>query len=264
MNRVYIHRCEGLYDKYMDAANEALIRTFCDVVSGGSRKEPVGHDALVEQMKGAEVILSNCRPGSSDITNEVLRNVGSVKLIVVCHPWNQFADLDLGSLGIRMIEGSNASTVAVAEWVLSAALMGVRRIGEFDRRLKSGSLWCEPNKDQSAGMLKGKKVGLIGLGRIGRYVARLFKAFGAIVLVYDDFVPERVFIDCGVKRGSLEEVFSTSDIISLHLAVTPSTRNTIGRREFGLIKDGAIFLNFGPCGALRRRRVSRRVEKSAF
>ena len=50
----------------------------------------MGHDALVEQMKGAEVILSNCRPGSSDITNEVLRNVGSVKLIVVCHPWNQF------------------------------------------------------------------------------------------------------------------------------------------------------------------------------
>ena len=141
-----------------------------------------------------------------------------------------------------MIEGSNASTVAVAEWVLSAALMGVRRNGEFDRRLKSGSLWCEPNKDQSAGMLKGKKVGLIGLGRIGRYVARLFKAFGAIVLVYDDFVPERVFIDCGVKRGSLKDVYSTSDIISLHLAVTPSTRNRSaggvrpdkGRRHFSI------------------------------
>ena len=79
----------------------------------------------------------------------------------------------LKSLGIRVVEGSNANTVAVAEWVLTAALMGIRRLTDFDAKMKEGSLWCEPRR--CVGMLYGKRVGLVGLGRIGRYSARLFQ-----------------------------------------------------------------------------------------
>ena len=64
-----------------------------------------------------------------------------------------------------MVEGSNANTVAVAEWVLTAALMGIRRLTDFDAKMKEGSLWCEPRR--CVGMLYGKRVGLVGLGRIG-------------------------------------------------------------------------------------------------
>ena len=90
-------------------------------------------------------------------------------MIVISHWWNQFERLDLKSLGIRVVEGSNANTVAVAEWVLTAALMGIRRLTDFDAKMKEGSLWCEPRR--CVGMLYGKRVGLVGLGRIGRYSA---------------------------------------------------------------------------------------------
>ena len=84
-----------------------------------------------------------------------------------------------------MVEGSNANTVAVAEWVLTAALMGIRRLTDFDAKMKEGSLWCEPRR--CVGMLYGKRVGLVGLGRIGRYSARLFQMMGAKVQAYDKY-----------------------------------------------------------------------------
>ena len=189
---VYVHRCEHLYPMYMDEYNEKLLRSFANVASGGDSTVALSYAEQVEQLRGAEIILSNCGLGAKEITYEALREAGTVKLIVVGHSWNQFTQLDLASMGIRLVEGSNRNTVSVAEWVLTASLMGIRRLHDFDRRLKAGEEWCEPGRETYSGMLKGRRVGLIGFGRIGRYVSRLFDAFGARVLVHDDMVSDEI------------------------------------------------------------------------
>jgi D-3-phosphoglycerate dehydrogenase len=89
-------------------------------------------------------------------------------------------------------------------------------------------------------MLKGKTLGLIGCGRIGSWMARYARAFDMDVIGHDPFVepwPEHI------GRRELDEVLSTADFISLHVALNDQSRGMIGAREFGIMKAGVVFIN---------------------
>ena len=260
-NKVYIHRLGDWYNLYMNKENEAELLSFAEVVSEDSRKEPMSEDQLLSRMEGARVILSLNGVGASEITNDVLRRLGTVELIVISHWWGQFDDTE-AETGIRVIEGSNANTVAVAEWTLAAALMGVRKMNMFDFRLKSGSPWGEPRR--TVGMLAESTVGLVGLGRIGRYVARYMRFLGARVIVCDKVATEIDAQELGVTLCRLEDVFSVSDIISLHLPEIPSTLGLIGSKQFGLIKDGAVFINSSRAGVYDERALVEELKSGRF
>ena len=191
-----------------------------------------------------------------------MRRVGTIRLIVISHWWNQFERLDLKSLGIRVVEGSNANTVAVAEWVLTAALMGIRRLTDFDAKMKEGSLWCEPRR--CVGMLYGKRVGLVGLGRIGRYSARLFQMMGAKVQAYDKyFSPDEARL-LGIELVTLDEALQNSDIISLHLPVTEETRGMLKKEHFEKIPDGAVFINSARAALYEEKALIEELKKKRF
>ena len=240
--KVYVHRAGDWYEKYMCSEDMELLSSFADVVTESSRTEPMTKAELVERMKGAEVILSINGYGSDEIDNEVLEEVGTVKYIVITHWWGQFTHIDQERLGVKVLEGSNANTVAVAEWVLGAALMGVRKIDAFHNELMAGAQWewLRYNRSQ---LIVGKRVGLVGMGRIGRYVARFFNAVGCEVVAYDKYIEEEELTKINVKRVELNELFSTSDVVSLHLPVTPETTKMLGAEHFALIKYGAVFIN---------------------
>ena len=238
--KVYVHRLGDWYSLYMDEENEQLLASCAEVASERDRGEPLAPAELVARMQGAEAILSLNGMGAGEITAEVLREVGTVRLICISHIWGQFQWVTQ-ELGIPVIEGSNANTIAVAEWTVAAALLGVRQLTRFDRLLKSGSPWAEPRR--TVGMLCGSTVGLIGLGRIGRYVAAYFRFLGAKVIAYDKFIPPDEAQALGVTLVSLEELLRTADVVSLHLPVTDSTRNLLQAPHFALIKDGAVFIN---------------------
>jgi phosphoglycerate dehydrogenase-like enzyme len=166
---VYIHRLGTWYSLYMDAENEERLRSFAEVVSGGSREAPMTPAELVVAMRGASAILSLNGTGVTEITTKVLRQVGTVRLGVVSHWWHGLHDEAKAAweaAGVRVIEGADANTQAVAEWTVGAMLMGVRRLVEFDRALRAGSPWCGAER-RDAGLLCESAVGLIGLGRIG-------------------------------------------------------------------------------------------------
>ncbi len=237
--RIYVHRLGSFYPLYMDAANESLLLSFADAVLERGREEPFAADELVERMRGCSAILSLNGMGAGEITAEVLRRVGTVKLICIAHYWEHFTET-ARQAGIACIEGSNANTLAVAEWTLAAILMGVRRLHGFDRALKAGSPWGEPRRG-AAGLLRERIVGLIGLGRIGWYVAQCLKPMGVRIIVFDQ---DRTKIEnLGLEAVGLDELLSTADVVSLHLPVTPATKGLLGAREFARLKDGAVFIN---------------------
>ena len=238
--RIYIHRIGQRHPLYMDDANHAALATFAEVVSDGPREEPMTADELVARMHGCSAILSLGGGGSHEITPEVLRTVGTVRGICIAH-WCEQLLATAQAAGVPLVEGSNANTVAVAEWTLAAALAGIRRLHDFDRRLKSGSPWAEPR--HGVGMLAGSVVGLVGLGRIGRYVARMFRALGLTVLAYDPGLTTAQGDELGVRLAGLDEVLGSSDIISLHLPVIPATRGMISAEKLALLRDGCLFIN---------------------
>ncbi len=236
---IYVHRLGSFYPLYMNEANESLLLSIGDAVLEREREEPFAVDELVARMRGCSAILSLNGMGADEITLDVLQRVGTVKLICISHWWGQLADVARAA-GIVFIEGSNANTVAVAEWTLAAALMGVRKLHLFDKSLKSGSPWGEP-RCSGAGLFCESTVGLVGLGRIGWYVAQYLKPMGVKVIVFDK--DRKKIEDLGLIAVGLDELLATADVVSLHLPVTPDTQGLLGAREFGLLKDGAVFIN---------------------
>jgi phosphoglycerate dehydrogenase-like enzyme len=238
--RVYIPRAGPWYNLFMSQENINALESFAEVVSEGSREIPLDYEDLTRRLRGCSVILSLNGYAASEITAEILRRVGTVRLIALAHYWGQFQFLE-PDLAIQVVETSNAGTVAVAEWCLAAALMGIRKLQVFDQSLKNGTGWGEPRR--SVGLLRDKTVGLIGLGRTGTYLARLFRSLGVHVIAYSESCPSWKADELQVGLTGLPTLLSTADIISLHRTPLSNSKKLLEARDLSLIKPGCVLIN---------------------
>jgi phosphoglycerate dehydrogenase-like enzyme len=262
---VYVQRAGAWYPKYMSQDNLARLGAFATVATGEAGEEPLSPEQLVDAMQGAVAILSLNGIGATDITDDVLKQVGTVKLAVMSHWWHGSHDKARQMwqrAGVEVIDASDGNTEAVAEWTVAAALMGVRRLLEYDRLLKDGSSWADALLE--AGLLCESVVGLIGLGRIGRHVAGLFRNLGAEVIGYDAYVSPDQAEQMGVRMVGLQELISTADVVSFHLPVTDETRGMFGAEELSWIKDGAVVVNSARAALFDDAAFMAEVSKNRF
>ena len=264
--RIFIHRIGSWYSKYMDEANENRLRAFAEVVSSGTREEPENPAELVEKLRGVDGILSLNGNGAAEITAEVLKAAGGTVRVAAISHWfhgcHEEAVEQWREAGVEVIDASDANSEAVVEWTVAAAVMGVRRLLEFDRSLKSGETWV-PDRDRYT-LLCESLVGLVGLGRIGRLAARTFNALGARVIGFDPAVSEETAARLGVELVSLAELFGTADVVSLHLPVTDTTKGMIGASELSLLKEGAVFINSARAAVVDEKAFSEEIAKGRF
>ncbi len=150
-------------------------------------------------------------------------------------------DLDAATArGIPVLVAPGAGTVPVAEGTLALVLAAAKRLNELSAMVRSGA-WHERYEVETLD-LKGAVLGIIGLGSIGREVARLGHAFGMTVVAHDpsfDPRPEHDF----VQPVELADLFAGSDVVSVHCALTPRTRGMIDRELLRTAKRGAILVN---------------------
>ena len=132
----------------------------------------------------------------------------------------------------------------------------------FDRALKMGSPWGEPR--MAAGMLSGRTAGVIGLGRTGLYVARLFKRMGLHVIARSRSCTIEKAAREGIRLVHLDELLRTADIVSLHEAVNETTRGALGAREFATIPTGAVFINSARAALYDEQALIRELAKERF
>lgn len=142
--------------------------------------------------------------------------------------------------GILVMNTPGGNSVSVAEHTFGLMLCLMRHIVDADASLKRGE-W--EKKRFTGNELKGKVLGLIGLGKIGQEVARRARAFGMQVIAHDPFISERVARDLDVALVDLDELYARSDIVSLHAALTRTTQGMIGREAIARMKDGVILIN---------------------
>ncbi|MCL4394577.1 MAG: phosphoglycerate dehydrogenase [Chloroflexi bacterium] len=141
--------------------------------------------------------------------------------------------------GIVVTNAPGASLVAVAELTIAMMLALARRIPQHDRLVRAGS-W---SRIVGTG-LSGKTVGLIGLGRIGRAVAKRAAAFDAKVCYFDPArLPGAEERALGVRFVQLDELFGEADFVSLHAILDDTTRNTVNSRTLALMKPTAFLVN---------------------
>lgn len=146
-------------------------------------------------------------------------------------------------LGIPVGRTSGVNAYACAELATSLMLAALRRIPEAHRSMAEGH-WRKWDVRARTYELRGKQVGLVGLGKIGRLVAAQVGAFGASPVYYRRHRLAVADENClGVRYLELDELLRTSDVISLHVPLTESTNGMIGHREFAAMKPNAILVN---------------------
>lgn len=153
-------------------------------------------------------------------------------------------DLDAAKAqGVIICNTPALNSEAVAELTLSLALTVARRVCELDRRLRRGETLI---RSQLLGQsLYRKSIGIIGMGNIGTAVAQKWKsAMEGDILAYDPFAPEECWLDISHQRVCvLSELLEASDVVTLHIPLTTSTRSLIGKEQFAKMRRNAILVN---------------------
>ncbi len=142
--------------------------------------------------------------------------------------------------GIVVVNAPGGNSVAVAEHTIALLLCLARNIPSACANVKSGR-W---NREKFMGMqVRGKVLGIFGLGSVGAEVAKRAMAMGMKVLAYDPGVSESKAIGMGVVPKEPEDIFTSSDFISLHIPVTPETLGLIRHETIAMMKDGVYIIN---------------------
>jgi D-3-phosphoglycerate dehydrogenase len=142
--------------------------------------------------------------------------------------------------GIVVMNTPGANAVAVAELTLGLMISMSRAIPRANAGMHAGK-WDK--KTLQGSELRGKTLGIVGLGRIGLEVARRAKAFGMNLLGYDPFVAPVIARENGVTLVAIDEVFSASDFLSLHVGLTPQTEGLINKNSLAIMKQGVRIIN---------------------
>ncbi len=178
----------------------------------------------------------------SEIKKEVLDFFPNLKLITTRSTGFDHIDLEAvknSGLKIGYVPGYGDNTVA--EFAFALLLSISRKIFEAYDRLKEKGLF---NFDGLQGFdLKGKTIGVVGTGRIGKYTVKIAKGFGMNVIAYDVKPDERFAEEAGLKYVSFDELLENSDVISLHVPYAPSNHHLINGKNINKIKKGAVLIN---------------------
>lgn len=220
--------------------------------------EPLGKEGLELLKQHAQVDvrlkmplaeLTACLPEyhalivrSATQVNQALLAAGK-NLIVVGRAGVGVDNIDVDAAtqhGITVVNAPTTNIVAAAEHAVAILWALARKIPQADASMRRG----EWKREQFVGAeLVGKRLGLIGLGRVGSEVARRAIGLGMEVVAFDPYVsPERA-AQMQVKIGSFDEVLATSDFVSLHAPVTKETKKLVGAPEFAKFKRGAYLVN---------------------
>jgi phosphoglycerate dehydrogenase-like enzyme len=144
--------------------------------------------------------------------------------------------------GLVVSNWGNAISRTVAEGALMMTLAALRRVTSRQLLLHGRRGWrAEGARPQG---LFGRSVGLVGLGAIAREFVRLLAPFGCRVEAYSPHDPDAVFEEMGLgRRGSLEGLFASNDVVSIHAGLTDETRHMVTADVLGVMKDGALLVN---------------------
>ena len=177
--------------------------------------------------------------GLEPITARVLQQAEGLKVVSRCGIGLDNVDLNAArGLGIVVTNTPDGPTAAVAELTIGLMFNLLRKISFLDRELRKGN-WTK----ETGRLLQGRKVGIIGLGRIGKRVAEALLALGAKVSG-TDIEPDQEWLQKNpVSLMSLEELLKQSEILCLHVSYTGNSEHLIGRKEMEAMPEGAYLIN---------------------
>jgi glyoxylate reductase len=207
------------------------------------REEAIPRQDLLELIADADAVLTLLH----DRVDEELLEAAGPRLRCVANVAVGYDNVDVEAAARRGVVVTNTPGVlddATADLTLALILAATRRVVEGDRLIRAGRPWTWGMHFMLGSDLRGKRLGIIGLGGIGSKVAERARAFGMEVAYHSRSpAPAEVVERLGAERMPLEQLLPTSDVISLHCPLTPETRHLIGAGELAAMKPSAVLIN---------------------
>jgi phosphoglycerate dehydrogenase-like enzyme len=233
MTRVAI--IDDIHDAFRDLPPVRRLRQRAQVVIFTT---PLTEDQRAEALDGVDVVVPLRE--RSQLDEDFFEDVPSLKLVSQTGRAGPHIDREAATrAGVLIAEGrgpgSSSSTIELT-FALMMAIM--RRIPQSDALLRRGA-WKVP---YGIG-LEGKRLGLIGFGRIGKIVGQVGVAFGMDVLAWSKNMTNERAAEVGARAATLDEIMRSSDVVSVHLALNEGTRGLVSGELLGLMKPDAYFIN---------------------
>jgi len=195
-------------------------------------------EKLKELVKDVSAIIVRSKP---KVTKEIIDTAPNLKVIARAGVGLDNIDVEYAkSKGIEIVNAPAASSRSVAELAIALIFNVARKVAFADRKMREG-VWA---KKQCMGFeLEGKTLGVIGFGRIGYAVAKIAKAIGMKILLYDVIKNEERAREVDGKFVELEELLKNSDVITIHVPLLENTHHLINEERLKLMKPTAILIN---------------------
>ena len=217
---------------------------------------PTSVDEVVERAGDADVIAF----GLIQFTNEMLDKLPKLKVLqfIGTGVWN-FVDVKYAEKkGIKVLNIDGYGSNAVAEFAVSMAMALSKKLTMANSVLKEKRWSIEGLMGKE---IAGCTVGVVGTGNIGRLTAEKFIALGAEVIACDIFESDYLKEKYNVKYVSMKELFEKSDIVTLHMKVTPENERTIDTGYFNIMKDGALLVNVARAELVNTKDLAEALKK---
>lgn len=160
--------------------------------------------------------------------------------------------------GIMVINAPDGNTIAAAELTMAMMLALARNVPQAHRSMKEGK-W-ERSKFMGVEM-RGKTLGIIGLGRIGTGVVKRALAFEMKVMAYDPFLTEEKALDLGIELAELDKIYAQSDFITLHTPLTPETKHILNDAAFAKMKKGIRIIQCARGGLIDEKALFKAIQE---
>lgn len=212
-----------------------LLKEYADEIVCNDKKRPLTEEELIPLLAGCDGYIA----GLDQITEKVINSTDRLKVISRYGAGYDRVDLKAAAeKGIIVTNTPGANAEAVGELTWALILAAARKIPYLHASTKDGG-W-----ERSSGLeLKGKTLGIMGLGAIGKVTARCAAGFEMKVIAYDPYINEAYCEEKGIRAASFEEVLEKADVITLHLPLLESTRHLIDAEAISRMKKGVILIN---------------------
>src|SRR5712692_2637107 len=213
-------------------------------------------EALAADLADADALLIR---SATNVDGQLLAAASRLRIIARAGTGVDNVDVVAATArGILVVNTPGANSISVAEHALALMLALARSVPAADRAMK-GERW---EKRRFVGTeLRGKTLGVAGLGRIGQEVAHRARAFGMRIVAHDPFISREVATSLGVELLSLDELCAASDYLSLHLPSTAETRHLFNDDRFASCKAGMRLINTARGDLIDQSALSRAIER---
>lgn len=218
-----------------DAPALHRLRDFADDVV----LNPFGRPMTGEELRAAMVDVHGVVAGLEEYDRGVLAAAPSLRMISRYGVGTDRVDLEAArEHGVIVTRTPGANSIAVAELTVGLAFAVARGVPALDAGVRAGKWPRHQGRE-----LTGAAFGVVGFGAIGRLVAERAHGIGMRVLAYDPYAPADAFAQAGVERADLDELCRRSDVVSVHIPLSPETRHVLDERRLALLPQGAIVIN---------------------